>query len=728
MNFKSTYIPVSSISALFLLILASSLQVTNQKKNFFNDITRQLELANEKLGSIVGNSRDTLSFRQKEDALKMMQLITHEKNINCVKLSSKKFFIVYPPEVFCDSLLNDQSIGEHLKNYSNIKLDLFISSEGLNQSIRKTFINNILWGLAVLVVIQVLFKLYLIRLMNAKAEESKRNIRNFVITNPTPTMLTSPDGLIVDISDSCAAISPELIQLFRRNSSDSFEYGIHEVFEPASTIRIEYALDNASGLETGKSISLQSIQLHAPVDFKQRPNILLKISSINYGDEKYYLFTLNDITYLVFQRELLDISLRKDSLTQAFSRQYLMEEFRDGKRDECFAMIVLDVDSFKSINHRYGHDAGDKTLCMIANKLVNFVGSSGTLARLYGDSFALLIPCETRDELEVISERLNSESALCIELYGKDVSCTYSFGSTLLDIHDNLDAQIAHAEDALIMARQKSMNSYVISEYYPSCDGKHVLKNGTRLEVVEKAYLNNEISLWLQPIFDCKCGNIIGAESLIRWYSNDGQQFAPDIYLEALYELSRLEDSLVNHYKIAYDLFDNLEGAFNGWISYNINSWDLDDKLFPRLLSLVESFKNYSSLSIVLELSESTLQEFSDLAVVLDRVEILKAKGALLALDDFGVLSSNFLSLSKLSVDMVKLDKFLTTDVLDNPKNQSIIKSLSDLSASLGFTLIAEGVENIKSAHFLGNLGVSVHQGYYYGKAMSPDKFKKLCS
>ena len=157
MNFKSTYIPVSSISALFLLILASSLQVTNQKKNFFNDITRQLELANEKLGSIVGNSRDTLSFRQKEDALKMMQLITHEKNINCVKLSSKKFFIVYPPEVFCDSLLNDQSIGAHLKNSSNIKLDLFISSEGLNQSIRKTFINNILWGLAGLVVIQVLF-------------------------------------------------------------------------------------------------------------------------------------------------------------------------------------------------------------------------------------------------------------------------------------------------------------------------------------------------------------------------------------------------------------------------------------------------------------------------------------------------------------------------------------------------------------------------------------------
>ena len=124
--------------------------------------------------------------------------------------------------------------------------------------------------------------------------------------------------------------------------------------------------------------------------------------------------------------------------------------------------------------------------------------------------------------------------------------------------------------------------------------------------------------------------------------------------------------------------------GFNGWISYN-NRWDLDDKLFPRLLSLVDSFKNYSSLSIVLELSESTLQVFRFCSCFRSGRNF-EAKGALLALDDFGVLSSNFLSLSKLSVDMVKLDKFLTTDVLDNPKNQSIVK-VFDLSA-IGFLLL----------------------------------------
>ena len=297
-----------------------------------------------------------------------------------------------------------------------------------------------------------------------------------------------------------------------------------------------------------------------------------------------------------------------------------------------------------------------------------------------------------------------------------------------MDKQDSLEIQIYRAEDALIKAKQKSKNSYEISKYHPSSNGNNLIPINTRIEIVEQAFLNNDISLWLQPIFDYKYDNVIGAESLIRWSNDDGELVAPNSFLDSLYELSYLEDSPVNHYKIAEKLFSSLAGMFDGWVSYNINSLDLGDVLFPRLLSLVDSFKNYSSLSIVLELSESTLQESSDFAIILDRIEILKSMGALLALDDFGVLSSNFLSLSKLSVDMVKLDKFLTTDVLDNSKNQSIIRSLSELSDSLGFTLIAEGVENANTAHFLSDLGINVHQGYHYGKAMSLDKFKRVCS
>ena len=145
-NLKSTYIPLSSLCAISLLLFGSILQAGNQKKIYFIDTTRQLELANEKLGGIIGNTRDTLSFEQKKNALKMMRLISHEKNINCVRLSSNRFSIVYPPKIFCDSLLSHQSIGETLINSSDIKLDLFVSDEELNQSISKIYVNNLSWA------------------------------------------------------------------------------------------------------------------------------------------------------------------------------------------------------------------------------------------------------------------------------------------------------------------------------------------------------------------------------------------------------------------------------------------------------------------------------------------------------------------------------------------------------------------------------------------------------
>ena len=126
---------------------------------------------------------------------------------------------------------------------------------------------------------------------------------------------------------------------------------------------------------------------------------------------------------------------------------------------------------------------------------------------------------------------------------------------------------------------------------------------------------------------------------------------------------------------------------------------------------------------MVFEVSETTLQSFGDTSEVVDKIGILKSGGALIALDDFGVLSSNFLSLSKLPVDIVKLDKFLVDGIEEDLKNQLIVKSLLDLADSLGFSLIAEGIEDLSSLNFLRNMGINLHQGYYYAKAMPVDEF-----
>ena len=129
---------------------------------------------------------------------------------------------------------------------------------------------------------------------------------------------------------------------------------------------------------------------------------------------------------------------------------------------------------------------------------------------------------------------------------------------------------------------------------------------------------------------------------------------------------------------------------------------------------------------IVLEISETTFQASQYSSSLLDRISLLKSTGLRIALDDFGVLSSNIFALSNLSVDIVKLDKFLVGGIRENLKNQRIIESLKSLSDSLRFELIAEGIELSDEANCLRDLGVVLHQGYLYGEAVSVDKIPAL--
>ena len=229
--------------------------------------------------------------------------------------------------------------------------------------------------------------------------------------------------------------------------------------------------------------------------------------------------------------------------------------------------------------------------------------------------------------------------------------------------------------------------------------------------------------MFLQPVIDSASNSIVGSEALARWVTDNGSNIPPDMFIDSLYQLTILPDSGVDHFELAKNMLRKLNPEIPGWISYNINRYDLTDELFPRLIALQQYSANEFRRAMVFEVSETTLQSFGDTSQVVDKIVILKSGGSLIALDDFGVLSSNFLSLSKLPVDIVKLDKFLVDGIEEDLKNQLIVKSLLDLADSLGFSLIAEGIEDFSTLNFLRNMGVNLHQGYYYKKAMPVDEF-----
>ena len=147
-----------------------------------------------------------------------------------------------------------------------------------------------------------------------------------------------------------------------------------------------------------------------------------------------------------------------------------------------------------------------------------------------------------------------------------------------------------------------------------------------------------------------------------------------------------------------------------------MNEVDLGDNCFERLLDALNCCTVDYKDRIVLEISETTFQATQYSSSLLDRISLLKSKGFRLALDDFGVLSSNIFALSNLPVDIVKLDKFLVTGIRENLKNQRIIESLRTLAESLDFELIAEGIEDTDEAACLEGLGIVLHQGFLYGR------------
>ena len=130
----------------------------------------------------------------------------------------------------------------------------------------------------------------------------------------------------------------------------------------------------------------------------------------------------------------------------------------------------------------------------------------------------------------------------------------------------------------------------------------------------------------------------VGSEALARWVTDNGSNIPPDTFIDSLYQLTILPDSGVDHFELAKNMLRKLNPEIPGWISYNINRYDLTDELFPRLIALQQYSANEFRRAMVFEVSETTLQSFSDTSQVVDKIVILKSGGSLIALDDFCLL------------------------------------------------------------------------------------------
>ena len=455
--------------------------------------------------------------------------------------------------------------------------------------------------------------------------------------------------------------------------------------------------------------------------FPQEMNVYIKNNSE--GQAIFYYLVFNDITaQSKIEKELIYYA-NYDFLTALPNRKGFNERVNElvGKKVP-FHLILIDLDKFKFINEHYGHPYGDELLVVFSRRLKRLLPENVFKCRLSGDEFVIIFE-ESNDEdvknkLNIIFESFRK----AIIINNTDHFLTLSAGVTKYpEFGSSLSSLISSSEYSLKRSKQIEGNSYI---FYNEHLKKQHLEKLTIIQKLKTAIKNKEFEVNYQPIFNNK-GEIVKAEALIRWRDFEGKYIPPCIFIPIAEEAGLIKHiSIIVGDIITSDLtFLGKIGFKNFQISINISLKDFEEKFFNKenVLDILIENKRLSK-NIIIEVTESLFMKENINYV--EQLKRLKNLGFTIALDDFGTGYSSLSYLTKLPIDIIKIDKSFVIS-LDNEKSRELVKIIVHMASVLNLEVVAEGVEEKWHMDYLDYLDCDYFQGYYLKK---PVDFIKLTS
>lgn len=443
------------------------------------------------------------------------------------------------------------------------------------------------------------------------------------------------------------------------------------------------------------------------------------------GQALNYVGLFSDITLQKEHQQELEHIAHYDPLTNLPNRVLLSDRLRQAmaqcqRSDSLLAVVFLDLDGFKSINDRYGHDVGDLLLISLAQRLKNALREGDTLARIGGDEFiAVLAGLENSNNYVPVLERMLQAAAEPVPFGKIMLQVSASLGVTIFP-QDAADAEqlMRHADQAMYQAKQAGKNCYHIF------DIKNDITINTHTEQLSRiirALHNNEFVLYYQPKVNIRTKEIIGSEALIRWQHPEKGLLEPSHFLPILEGKSaaaELDEWVID--KVFEQLAEWKTHGFSTPVSINISAVSLQNHGFvQRLYDRQIKYPQLSSNIIELEILEtSTLEDITTAASI---ITACKNIGIKFALDDFGTGYSSLTYLRRLPADQLKIDQSFIRDMLDDPDDLAIVKGIMGLAEAFKRTVIAEGVESTAHGELLLDMGCELAQGYGIAHPMPPE-------
>jgi diguanylate cyclase (GGDEF)-like protein len=408
---------------------------------------------------------------------------------------------------------------------------------------------------------------------------------------------------------------------------------------------------------------------------------------------------------------------RHDPLTDLPNRGILLDRVAHGlhrarRRGARVALLFIDLDSFKSVNDRFGHAAGDAVLIDVAQRLVINTRDIDTVARLGGDEFAVLLEDVTVGEVVEISDRILVSLAAGAEVAGHPVSLAASIGIAYGDGHESAEALLRHADLAMYEAKGRGKAQHV--EYEPAI-GRARMR---RLELVEElrlAIAHRDLRVVYQPVVVAATGQIAGVEALARWELH-GSNVPTDVFVplaedtDMVGALGELVLDIVAH--DASSLREAAGGPIS--ISVNVSARQLQEPVFSSAVE--RAVQAMGRTGLVLEITER--QEITDDAT-LDAMREIARLGVRFAVDDFGVGFSSISYLRDLPVHVVKTDAALSQNIDSDERSRAVLRAVTVMAEALGLDVVVEGIEREgQLAVVREQVGAPFVQGYLLHRPM----------
>lgn len=418
------------------------------------------------------------------------------------------------------------------------------------------------------------------------------------------------------------------------------------------------------------------------------------------SDENFRLANMDSLTGLPNRRKFF--SDLETLLTQAAARH------------ECFAVGLIDLDGFKSVNDLYGHTAGDRLLADASQRLRAFAGEQVTIARLGGDEFGLLVHMTGGDhDLVALGEDICAVLRAPFDGFGASVNISGSIGFAIFPEAGQTPEQLFERADyAMYHGKQGRRGSAVIFD--PSHEAE-IRDNSVAERCLRTADLGAELSMRFQPVFNTVSGRIIAFEALARWQSPELGNVAPNVFIA----IAERTDLIT---RITPILLRKTLAAARTWpagirVSFNLSIRDL---LSPASITQIVAIVGASGVApdrIDFEVTETAFM--GDFERAQESIRTLKALGARIALDDFGTGYSSLGYIHRLPLDKIKIDRSFVAGIEEGGTCRTIVRTVVDLCRSLQIQCVVEGAETAAQVDILRELGCEIMQGYYFGKPVT---------